>query len=86
MQALEESQEGEDGAQRVSWAFFWQTPGVMGPYAVALLMYVLTDDPSLRSLPWHMVQVMHGSYTYDSGDVRDAGDKQMQVMRHLQYM
>lgn len=46
--ALEESQEGEDGAQRVSWAFFWQTPGVMGPYAVALLMYVLTDDPSLR--------------------------------------
>jgi MFS family permease len=34
----------EGAASRVGWAFFWQTPGSMAPYAVALLMLFGVGD------------------------------------------
>jgi len=31
--------EAAGSSQRVSWAFFWQSPGVLAPYAVAILLF-----------------------------------------------
>ncbi len=42
--AAEGSAEGEDTGARVGWAFFWQTPGSMAPYAVGLLLVFAVGD------------------------------------------
>jgi PHS family inorganic phosphate transporter-like MFS transporter len=34
----------DDPATRVGWAFFWQTPGSMAPYAVALLLLLAVGE------------------------------------------
>ena len=42
--SAEGSSEGEDAGARVGWAFFWQTPGSMAPYAVGLLLVLAVGD------------------------------------------
>lgn len=42
--SAEGSSEGEDTGARVGWAFFWQTPGSMAPYAVALLLVLAVGN------------------------------------------
>ncbi len=42
--SAEGSSEGEDTGARVGWAFFWQTPGSMAPYAVGLLLVLAVGD------------------------------------------
>ncbi len=38
----------KDISERVGWAFFWQTPGTIAPYAVAIVLFYLTTDTSLQ--------------------------------------
>lgn len=33
---------------RVGWSFFWQTPGVLAPYVVALFLVLVSTDTSLQ--------------------------------------
>ena len=42
--SAEGSSDSGGAASRVGWAFFWQTPGSMAPYAVALLMLWAVGD------------------------------------------
>ena len=42
--SAEGSSTAEDPATRVGWAFFWQTPGAMAPYAVALLLLLAAGE------------------------------------------
>jgi PHS family inorganic phosphate transporter-like MFS transporter len=44
--ASEAASANQHGATLSAKAFFWQTPGAMAPYLVALLLYVITDDDS----------------------------------------
>lgn len=43
--ASENGAADESRASRVGWAFFWQTPGAMAPYAVAMLLAACLNPP-----------------------------------------
>lgn len=47
------SEQGERTAaqMRVGWAFFWQTPGAMLPYLVALVLLAVSEDEGRRCAP-----------------------------------
>jgi len=54
--SAESSSEGEDSAERVGWAFFWQTPGSIAPTAVAYALLLLpTSIPALTSLQFRLL-------------------------------
>ena len=47
----ESAGEGEDGGERVGWAFFWQSPGSIAPYALAwALLATPASTPAVTSL------------------------------------
>jgi MFS family permease len=51
--SAEGSSEGEDAGARVGWAFFWQTPGSMAPYAVGLLLVLGVGDKQCSYFEQH---------------------------------
>ena len=42
--SAESSSKAESAANRVGWAFFWQTPGAMAPYVVAVVLLLVVGD------------------------------------------
>ena len=56
VKSAEGSSEGEHSGKRVGWGFFWQTPGSMAPYVVALLLLQLPHLSWITSL---QVQSLH---------------------------
>jgi len=48
--AAEETAVGDDAQLRVAWSFFWQTPGAIAPYCVAVIVYLLIEVPALPIL------------------------------------
>jgi PHS family inorganic phosphate transporter-like MFS transporter len=46
VKAAEETEQSDpvSKATRVAWAFFWQTPGSMAPFLVALILHLCTTD------------------------------------------
>eukprot|EP00051_Salpingoeca_urceolata_P014577 m.185883 g.185883 ORF g.185883 m.185883 type:complete len:492 (-) comp18125_c1_seq3:85-1560(-) len=53
--SAESSVQGEHTSSRVAWAFFWQTPGSMAPYAVALMLYLLPHASWITSLQFRLL-------------------------------
>jgi len=53
--ASEGADDGADSATRVGWAFFWQTPGSMAPYVVAVLLLQLSPSPTVTSLQFRLL-------------------------------
>ncbi len=46
---------GEHSGQRVGWALFWQTPGSMAPYIIALLLLQMPDATWTQSFQFRLL-------------------------------
>lgn len=53
--AAEGSQRHEHASTRVGMAFFWQSPGAMGPYVVALMLLLLPATPWITSFQFRLL-------------------------------
>ena len=54
--SAESAAEGESSAERVGWAFFWQTPGSFAPYIVAYALLLLpASTPALTSVQFRLL-------------------------------
>ena len=54
--SAESAGEGEDGGERVGFAFFWQSPGAIAPYLLAwLLLATPASTPAVTSLQFRVL-------------------------------
>jgi len=54
-ESAESSHANEDKTERVGWAFFWQTPGAMAPYVVALLLTQMQPSAWVTSFQFRLI-------------------------------